>query len=266
MGWLFPNQAPQGDRQLVEIKGGVMRARLIVGIGLLCVMALAAGPANAETITYTVDGWGAQHFPGTAADTFTYTPAAPPDVPAGNYSPDGYYWGPDGYPGDQVQLQSYSDSIDLHDGAVYTKQIGTLLWTGFYTYAGDGNASDPNENWQQLAFNFGTPRNITIGTATGSLTQGGLLECNWDDNYISFAAGSTVSLYVPGYRVDITPLPVGRYAAGGWTGPQPDGVVLPSQEIMAQFDVTAIPEPSALILFSMCAISLLAYAWRRQAA
>jgi hypothetical protein len=211
--------------------------------GILCVAATivvlaVALPVRAVLVSYTVDGWGAQNFPGTAADT----PApAPPNVPAGDY-PSGNYWGPDGYPGDQVAVQSYTGTLNLTPGTTI-QQINVLNWTGYYTYAGDGNPSDPNEGWQQLYFNFGTPRSLTIDGQTAPLSQGGLLQCLWDNDYLSVSDGSTVSLYVDGYRVDVTPL--GLPAAGaGWSGSIPDGVPQPDRNIMAQFVVTAVPEPT----------------------
>jgi hypothetical protein len=213
-----------------------------------------AVPAHGVVVTYTLDGWGAVNFPGTAADTPN---PAPPNVPAGNYSPDGYYWGPGGYSGDAVELQAYTGTLTLTPGT-YTQKINTRLWSGYYTYAGDGNPSDPNENWQQLYFHFGTTQNMTIDTVTETLTEPGLLQCLWDADYLSFSAGPTVSFVVQGFEVDVTPLGLPE-ASAGWSGPVgAGGVPQPSQDLLAQFTVTQIPEPSTIALVGLGVVGVLA--------
>lgn len=178
-------------------------------------------------VDYTVAGWGAQNFPGYAV-------------------PDGAEWGPNGYPGDKVELQQFTGSLDLTPGT-YQKKINTLLWTGYYTYAGT-----PSGGWDELIFNFSTPRNLSVDGHTTSVSQNGLLAVNYDTDYLSFSAGSTVSLYVQGYRVDITPLGLAP-AGAGWSGPIQDGIVQDSRDLMAEFVVTldasaaAVPEPSTYI-------------------
>ena len=193
-----------------------------LGVALAIAGLAVALSAQATVVNYSVEGWGPQHF-------------------SGYEVPGDATWGVDGYPGDEVQLKAYPGTLDLTPGT-YIQQINTLLWTGYYTYAGT-----PLGDWDELSFAFSVPRNITIDTATASLSQDCLLEVNWDDDYLSSAPGSTASLYVQGYRVDITPLGVDQYAAGGWSGPQPNGVPLPSRDMLAQFVVTAVPEPTTMI-------------------
>ncbi len=205
--------------------------KIVAAAGLILAV---TGTAGATSVGYTVSGWGPTHFPGTAADD----PAPAP--------PDTAHWGPAGYPGDEVELELYSDTIDLYDGASYVKKINTLLWTGFYTYAGGGDPENPDADWRELAFHFSTPRTITIGTESTPLSQGGLLECNWDTDHLSFSDGPMVSLIVESYKVDITPL--GLPAAGaGWSGDIGEGVVQPSRDIEARLDVTLIPEPLTML-------------------
>jgi hypothetical protein len=205
-----------------------------------------AMPAHAVFVTYTLSGWGPTSFPGTVADTPN---PAPPDVPAGDY-PGGNYWGPDGYPGDAVQLQPYTGSLDLTPGT-YTQKIDTRLWTGYYTYAGAGDPANPNAGWQELWFHFGTTQNMTIDTVSKSLTAPGLLECLWDADYLSFSAGPTVSFIVQGFEVDVTPLGLPA-ASAGWSGPVgAGGVPQPSQDLLAQFVVTQVPEPATLLLLGL---------------
>jgi len=231
-------------------------------IVVVAIVGLAvAWPGHAATVTYTLDGWGAVNFPGTAADTPN---PAPPNVAAGDYLPGGYYWGPDGYPGDAVQLQTYTGTLDLTPGT-YIQKINTRLWTGYYTYAGDGNPSDPNENWQELYFHFGTTQNMTIDTVTETLAQPGLLECLWDTDYLSFTNGPTVSFVVQGYQVDVTPLSLPA-APAGWSGQIGDGgVPQPNVDLMAQFTVTQIPEPSVMLLVGTGLMGTLLVIRRRKA-
>jgi hypothetical protein len=193
---------------------------------LLLSLLLTAGTAGAAIVTYTVDTWGPTQFPG---------PVTPPaNAP----------WGPNGYPGDTVELQTYTGSLDLTPGT-YTQQINTVLWTVNYTYA--GTATDPTA-WSQLLFDIDATRSMTVGTATGVLSQGGLLNCNWDTDYLSFFDGSTTSFIVQGYQVDVTPISLAPSGAGGSSNPP---WVQPPQDMMARFDVTAIPEPATIIVWSL---------------
>ena len=193
-----------------------------LGITLAVAGLTVALPAQAALVNYTVDGTAPQQF---AAPT---TP--PADAP----------WGPNGYPGDTVSLQSYTGSFDLTPGTTI-QQINTLLWTIDYTYG--GTATDPDQNaWSDLSFVFNATRNMTIdGVGPVSISQAGSLLSTWDNDYLSLAGGSTVTFYVQGYRVDVTPLAVTQTAGSNFSGDNP--WVQPDQDIMAQFDVTAVPVP-----------------------
>lgn len=186
-----------------------------------------AGPAAAVTVSYTVGGTGPLHFPA----------ATPP--------PAGAPWGENGYPGDTVELQSFTGSLDLYPGTSVLK-INTLHWTIDYTYGGTASCWDYPACWSELSFDVNAARSITVHTANGALTQTGLLECDWDNDYLGFNGGSTVSFVISGVTVHVTPLAVARYGAF-WgkpsllPDPSPQGIlcdipcVQPPQDMYAQF-------------------------------
>ncbi len=188
---------------------------------------VAALPAYAS-ISFSVDGVAPTSYPGPVTP-----PANAPHVLDGL-----------GYPGDTVGLQGANGSFELTPGTSI-QQINTLNWTVAYTYAGAGDPANPDAGWQQLLFPVNLSRELTIGSQTVTLSQTGLLEVNWDNDYLSFSAGSTVSLYVGGYRVDITPLAVAREGASNFSGDP--GWVQPDQVMRAQFDVTPVPEPTTML-------------------
>ena len=193
---------------------------------LATVLALAglvlAVAGTAEAVSYTVDGLGPLHFPG---------PVTPPS---------GSPWGPTGYPGDTVELVGYTGTLDLTPGTSIHK-INTLRWTVDYTYAGTDTQWDYPDHWSQLSFDIDAARGMSVGTAAGSLSQTGLLEVNWDNDYLSYLQGPVTSFIVNWNRVDVTPLGVARKGAGG-SGPTSPWIQ-PERDVMARFDVTPIPEP-----------------------
>ena len=187
-----------------------------------------ASPSYAIVVPYTVDGVASQQFA---------SPVTPPaDAP----------WGVSGYPGDTVGLQSYTGTLNLAIGTTIQK-INSLLWTVDYTYG--GTATDPNA-WSDVQFNLSATRDIHIGAGTATLSQSGLLSASWDNDYLGVAAGSTVSVYNQGYRIDITPLAVESSGATNFDGSNP--WVQPAQDMYAQFVVTAAdsvvaaPEPGSI--------------------
>ncbi len=122
---------------------------LMAGVGL-------AGTTHAG-ISYTVDGWGPTQFPG---------PITPPENAP---------WGLNGYPGDTVELNAYTGTLDLTPGT-YVQKINTLKWTIDYTYAGTATDSDV---WSDLSFPVVARRSISIiihnDSPSGTLNQSGLL-------------------------------------------------------------------------------------------
>ena len=203
------------------------------GVALALAGFAQAWPAHgALSVEYTVDGVAAQHFPG---------PVTPPE----NSS-----WGPNGYPGDTVELQSYTGTFDLAVGTSIQK-INTLLWNIDYTYA--GTATDV-EAWSDLSFTVNVPRAIHIGAASGNTSQNGSLNVTWDNDFLGFNAGSTVTLYVNGYRVDITPLAVSEVGGSNFEGNNP--WTQPNRDITARFEVSAVPEPTTMIAGALLLLPL----------
>lgn len=213
--------------------------------GILAISGLTlALPAMAVVIPYTVSSVAPQQYA---------SPVIPPaDAP----------WGTDGYPGDTIELQSYSGTFDLSVGTSIQK-INTLLWIVNYTYG--GTATDPNA-WSDVASAISLSRQIQLGTETATLTQTGLLNATWANDYLNLDAGSTITLHVGNYQVDITPLAAsygGEGSDGGATtfdGGNP--WAQPAQDLYAQFVVTessvvvATPEPRGIaMLIGLAAIS-----------
>ena len=203
---------------------------LMVAIVFLCL----GGIAQADII-YTVSGW-LQQFPG-------------PITPPGNAP-----WGPSGYPGDTVELQTYTGTLPL---GTSIQKINTLLWTIDYTYG--GTATDPDA-WSDLLFNFSASRSISIGSATGDLIQSGQLKATWENDFLGISNGSTINLSLSGYNIDITPLGLPEVGGSNFSGSNP--WVQPSRDVMARFEVTAVPEPGILILLGIAMSAIGAASWR----
>jgi len=229
--------------------GGRISMRYLGIVAAIAVCLALAGPAPA--VSYTVYGWGPTSFPG---------PVTPPA---------GSPWGPDGYPGDTVELVTYTGTLVLADGASYVQKINTLQWTVDYTYAGTETQWDFPDHWtNHLLFPFSTPRSMTVGTATGSLSQAGLLDVNWNNDDLSFAIGSTTSFIVVDsgymYRVDVMPLGLGPttnvFPPGGNPWVQTD------RDVMARFDVTLVPEPVTMAGLMMGIGGLVTYVRKRRTA
>jgi hypothetical protein len=201
---------------------------MVVGVVTLLGMCMSAG---AVTVNYTVGGW-TQQFPG---------PYPPPDgAPHASY------------PGDTVGFAGYTGTLNLTPGS-YTLKINTLTWLVDWTYNGtDGtlaNDSPSGGDWPDLHFPFTATPTISFGgVPAGSLTQTGLLDSTWDNDFLALSAGSTSTFYVSGYRVDVTPLELAMPEAGS-LGPQTPG------NIQARFDVTEapppVPEPITMALVGM---------------
>ncbi len=162
----------------------IIAAAAILGLTLV-------SPAAAETVSYTVGGYSGQ-FPGPV-----------------NPAPEGAPFGSLGYPGDIVDLQTYTGALDLVPGT-YILKINTLLWTINYTYAGTEDCWAWPDCWPELEFNLNLPRSMSVGTTNGNLDQTGLLEVDWDDDYVSFASGSTTAFSVGTYLVRVRPLALDR--------------------------------------------------------
>ncbi len=180
-------------------------------------------PAHAVLVSYTADGW-TQQFP---------APTTPPaNAP----------WGVNGYPGDTVGLETYTGSFELTPGTSVQK-INTLLWTIDYTYG--GTATDPNV-WKDVSFTPTAIRNMTIGgVGPQALSQGGALTCTWENDFLGLSPGSAVTFIVQGYQVVVTPLALANIGGNNFDGSNP--WVQAPRDVMAQFVVTAVPEPTTMI-------------------
>jgi hypothetical protein len=190
-------------------------ALAVLGLGL-------AGPVHAVYVNYTVADWGPMQFPGP--------------------------WGRDGYPGDTVEFRGYEEgSLELTPGQSY-QQISTLLWTVDYTWTEDPGGGGEEKRSQDLFFEFdATPALSFDGGPASCLQQAGVLEVTSDYDYLSFFDGSTTSFVVQGYRIDVTPLGLDRQGAYK-LGDLPWEY---EQEVLARFDVSAVPEPTALLTGAM---------------
>jgi len=201
-------------------------------LGALGLMLAVGGTAYATTVQYTVSGWGPQQFPG----------------PYGDQPTESSPWGPDGYPGDTVELQTYTGSLDLPSGPVGThtqviQKINTLLWTVDYTYGG----TDGWDPWPDILQTFTVVRDITIdGAPADALSQSGDLLNSWSYDYLGLSAGSQVTLYIDNtYKIDVTPLGLSQVKMNNWSGDAP--WEQNPRDVMAQFDITVIPEPLTML-------------------
>ena len=209
-----------------------------------------AGLAHAATVDYTVSGCGPTQYPGPHAP-----PAGAPHLLDGL-----------GYPGDAVALTTYTGTLDLTPGTCVQK-INALSWSISYTYNGTddnlANDSPAGGDWPDLQFLIDAARTMSFGAGpASSLSQTGLLEATWDNDFLSVSEGATSTFFVPGYKIDVTPLLVAQAAGSNFAADPP--WIQPDRDIMARFDVTAVPEPSVLVLLVTAGLGVLAYAWHRR--
>lgn len=202
---------------------------------LLAGMALAS-TAVAASVNYTVGGWGPLKFP---------APTTPPENAP---------WGPDGYPGDSLELLAYTGTLELTPGTSVLK-INTLLWAINWTYG--GTATDPAA-WSDVQFAISAPRSMSVDASNGALAQTGSLNCGWENDNLSFAAGSAMDFVVVdsgmSYAVHVTPLALGPFDG---LFPSPNRLPIqspqeitcafpcaqPPRDMMAQF-VVDVPVPA----------------------
>lgn len=216
----------------MKIKLFISGMRSLFVLAAVLTLLCLGGIAHAG-VSYTVDGWGPTQYPG---------PVTPPSTA---------YWGTNGYPGDTLELVTYTGTLDLTPGS-YTQKINTLLWTINYTYA--GTATDPDA-WSNLSFNDTASRAISFGLGpSGSLSQAGLLEVTWANDYLSLSGGPTASFMVEGYKVDVTPLGLARAGGSNFSGDNP--WIQPARDIMARFDVVAVPEPGTILFLCLGLVGL----------
>ena len=171
----------------MKLVNAILVATAILGLALVF-------PAAAVTVNYTVGGVGPMLFPGTDPVPTGCACAVPPN---------------NGYPGDTIEFVEFTGTLDLIPGT-YVKKIGTLYWTIDYTWAGRDCDWYCAGNWDQLSFPVSAPRSITVHTSSGTLSQAGTLECNWDDDYLGFALGSTTTFTISGTTVYVTPRAIPR--------------------------------------------------------
>ena len=185
--------------------------------------------ALATDVSYTVSGWGPTQYPG------PFPP--PPGAPHSSY------------PGDTVQFQTYTGTLNLTPGT-YVQKINTLLWTVDWTYNGTNcSLSDdgpPPGDWPQLLFPINAARTMSFGAGpASSLSQTGLLKTTWFDDYITVNAGSTSTFFVSGYEIKVTAGALPERNVWNSSGSPP--WIQPNQDVMATFEVIALPS-GALVL------------------
>jgi hypothetical protein len=206
-------------------------ALMLAGMVLATVL-----PAAAATVSYSVGGWGPNRFPG-------------PITPPANAQ-----WGVDGYPGDALELQPYTGSLDLTPG-IYVLKINTLQWAIDFTYG--GTATDPLA-WSDVQFAIPMPRSMSVDASSGTLGQNASLVCTWENDFLSVPAGSVTGFVVTvggtSYSVHVTPLAIGSV---GGVFPRPSQLptqapqeitcafpcAQPPLDVMAEF-VVDVPVPA----------------------
>ncbi|MCP5520984.1 MAG: VPDSG-CTERM sorting domain-containing protein [Verrucomicrobiales bacterium] len=166
-----------------------------------------------------------------------------------------------------MELVAGAGSFELVDGATYTLAINTLLWGVDYTYNGTETAWDYPANWPDISHTVIGDRAIHIGSETVTLTQIGLLENTWADDYLSFGDGMTTSVFLSGYRVDITPLGLPVASVDSFNGsidPPEGGFPQAPRTMYADFTVTAVPDAGATLALMAGALGGLAFIRRRR--
>jgi len=182
--------------------------------------------------TYTVAAWGPKQFPG------PYPP--PPGVPHTSY------------PGDTVEFQTYSGTLDLEPN-IYTKKLNTLLWDIDWTYNDDDcdpSNDGPPDNWPALNFPFNAARGMWFGAGgpgqTGTLHQSGLLRVTWFNDYLGVNAGSATTFFLPGYKIKVTPAMLPEVGGSNFSGNPPWHQ--PNRDVQATFEVIDLAPDGALVL------------------
>lgn len=208
---------------------------------VFAVMLLAsAGTAQAALVPYTV----------TSVASADYSGPFPPPAGAPHLL-DG-----EGYPGDTVELSTYSGMIDLTPGTTIQK-VNTLVWNVSYTYNGtNGTLADDSPaggDWPDLTFTVDAERTMSIdGGAAQALTQDGTLKTTWDDDYLSMNDGGTTTFIVGIYQVEVTPLGLPVANVNNIDG-YPLGTPWhqSDRDVTAQFVITEIPGPTPLALIGL---------------
>lgn len=214
---------------------------------LAAIVALAMmGSAQALEINYTVGGTGPMQFPGSLI-TGIDPPADAPHVLDGQ-----------GYPGDTIEFSGYSGTINIDPGSSAVAQVNTLHWTVDWTYQGTNEtaADDWTGDWPEMFHDVVAARSISFGGGGGgAISQQGLLENGWEDDFLQFYAGPTSSFVVDGYWVYVTPLALAPVGTTGDTWNQNGGPwIQADRNVMALFevgDLAPVPEPATMGLMGL---------------
>ena len=218
-----------------------MKLSVTTAIAAILTMSLTS-LVGATIVNYTADGWGPQQFPGQYA----------------NYPDETWTHGANGYPGDTIEMASYTGTLELPDGPVgthtqVTQKIGTLEWSVDYTAGGE---TDNWASWVAQHLPFDTSRGLNINGVSAALDQSGELVNDPYFDYLGLSGGTTATFLVSGmWQIEVTPQSLPQVQMNNWSGSAP--WVQNSRDIMGQFDITVVPEPATMSLLALGTLTLI---------
>ena len=225
--------------------------RLVMVLVAVSVLGIVGGGMQAHAVAYslsfTTADWSGMSFPG------VYT------APSG--APHTGLWDNFGYPGDHVAFLGDTGGLSL---GTQTVQIGVIDWDIFYTYSDPDPDNGTESDWVTQTFNFNVPIDISFDVGPGGqVLLPGVLETQYENDFVQFADGVVSSFNAGGYVIDVKPLGIqktwGSYFSGdpGWQQPY-----LP---VYAEITVgeSIVPEPATMAMMGLGLAGLVASRFRR---